>query len=271
MTARVQPDPTPTSRRALLAGVAGGIGALAASAIGRPDPAAAISYVVLEGDNTSSAATTITNNTTTAAVFAGISTSGTGLWGSSGSGKGIYGFSNSSIGIHGYSNSATGVFGESGTNKGVYGSSVSYIGVYGDCGSGWGVFGSSDATDHPATVGRSNGNSTGVQGLSGGGPLPGAKAKTGVYGRAAQDSKAKGVWGESVTGHGIHGTASTGWAGYFAGRVYTSRYHEMKEISVPAAPGANKARLFVRDNGSGKSQLCVRFNTGGVLVIKTQP
>jgi hypothetical protein len=38
-----------------------------------------------------------------------------------------------------------------------------------------------------------------------------------------------------------------------------------------AAPAANGARLYTRDNGSGKTQLVVRFNTGQVIVIATQP
>jgi hypothetical protein len=38
-----------------------------------------------------------------------------------------------------------------------------------------------------------------------------------------------------------------------------------------AAGAANTARLYVRDNGAGKTQLCVRFNTGAVQVIATEP
>ncbi len=38
-----------------------------------------------------------------------------------------------------------------------------------------------------------------------------------------------------------------------------------------AAPAANGARLYTRDNGSGKTQLVVRFNTGPVVVIATEP
>jgi hypothetical protein len=33
----------------------------------------------------------------------------------------------------------------------------------------------------------------------------------------------------------------------------------------------NQARLFVKDNGAGKTQLCVRFHTGAVQVIETEP
>jgi hypothetical protein len=79
------------------------------------------------------------------------------------------------------------------------------------------------------------------------------------------------VWGKSPRGHGLHGESSTGWAGYFDGRILTTRYHELVEIHTPAAPGSNHARLFIRDNGNGKTQLCVRFHTGAVKVLATQP
>lgn len=49
------------------------------------------------------------------------------------------------------------------------------------------------------------------------------------------------------------------------------KFAELTEISDPTAPSANKGRLYVRDNGSGKSQLVVRFPTGAVQVIATEP
>lgn len=39
----------------------------------------------------------------------------------------------------------------------------------------------------------------------------------------------------------------------------------------PPAPAVNQAVLFAKDNGAGKTQLCVRFNTGATQVIATQP
>jgi hypothetical protein len=55
--------------------------------------------------------------------------------------------------------------------------------------------------------------------------------------------------------------------------VWTSAsYQELIELGAdPSAPAANKARLFLRDNGLGKTQLCVRFATGAVVVVATQP
>lgn len=47
-------------------------------------------------------------------------------------------------------------------------------------------------------------------------------------------------------------------------------YYDVGEITEPANPAANTARLFVKDNGSGKTQLCVLFPTGSVTVIATE-
>jgi hypothetical protein len=46
---------------------------------------------------------------------------------------------------------------------------------------------------------------------------------------------------------------------------------QLAEMTEPDAPAANGARLYVKDNGSGKTQLCVRFATGAVQVIATEP
>lgn len=46
---------------------------------------------------------------------------------------------------------------------------------------------------------------------------------------------------------------------------------EFVEIADPDAPATNEARLYVKDNGAGKTQLCVRFATGAVQVIATEP
>jgi hypothetical protein len=46
---------------------------------------------------------------------------------------------------------------------------------------------------------------------------------------------------------------------------------EFPEIDDPAAPDADQARLYVRDNGAGKTQLVVVFPTGAVQVIATEP
>lgn len=43
------------------------------------------------------------------------------------------------------------------------------------------------------------------------------------------------------------------------------------EQADPAAPAADGARLYAKDNGSGKTQLVVRFPTGAVQVLATEP
>jgi hypothetical protein len=54
-------------------------------------------------------------------------------------------------------------------------------------------------------------------------------------------------------------------------RLGTSYFEGTEQAADPAAPGADRGRLYFRDNGSGKTQLCVRFNTGAVQVLATEP
>jgi len=44
-----------------------------------------------------------------------------------------------------------------------------------------------------------------------------------------------------------------------------------ESAAAPAAPAADGGRIFLQDNGGGKTQLCVRFATGAVQVIATEP
>lgn len=46
---------------------------------------------------------------------------------------------------------------------------------------------------------------------------------------------------------------------------------EFAEMTAPSGGVANTARLFARDNGSGKTQLCVIFATGAIQVLATEP
>lgn len=48
-------------------------------------------------------------------------------------------------------------------------------------------------------------------------------------------------------------------------------YLELREQSADPATQADRGRLFVKDNGSGKSQLCVRLGVGAVQIIATEP
>ena len=81
-----------------------------------------------------------------------------------------------------------------------------------------------------------------------------------------------------------HGAKTTGWSRSVAiGRGVSAtgndqlalgvRHIEMHEVETdpPAPAAANRARLFVRDNGNGKTQLCIRFATGDVQALATEP
>jgi hypothetical protein len=46
---------------------------------------------------------------------------------------------------------------------------------------------------------------------------------------------------------------------------------EFEEMTAPGAGAANTARLFSQDNGAGKTQLAVRFNTGAIQILATEP
>jgi len=51
----------------------------------------------------------------------------------------------------------------------------------------------------------------------------------------------------------------------------TSYIEGFEQSSDPSAPGADRGRIFFKDNGAGKTQLCVRFPTGATQVIATEP
>jgi hypothetical protein len=46
---------------------------------------------------------------------------------------------------------------------------------------------------------------------------------------------------------------------------------ELPEATAPAAPAANKANLWLEDNGAGKSRLMVQFATGAAIQLAIQP
>lgn len=48
-------------------------------------------------------------------------------------------------------------------------------------------------------------------------------------------------------------------------------YSDVPEMTAPAAPAADIARIYVDDNGSGKTRLMVRFSSGAAQQIAIQP
>ena len=47
-------------------------------------------------------------------------------------------------------------------------------------------------------------------------------------------------------------------------------YIHFKAEVAAAAPAANEAKLYIKDNGSGKTQLCVKFADGSAQVLATE-
>jgi len=108
--------------------------------------------------------------------------------------------------------------------------------------------------------------------------------------RANPNAAVGGAWGIGVYGAGadqdvyikLHGGILAGSTGSseltmksgVAGTLFAAFGDygvDLPEISAPAAPDANTGRLYVRDNGAGKTQLVIRFPTGAVQVIATEP
>lgn len=48
-------------------------------------------------------------------------------------------------------------------------------------------------------------------------------------------------------------------------------YLEMLEVTAPAAPGANRVRIYTQDNGAGKTQLMAIFPSGAAQQIAIEP
>jgi hypothetical protein len=77
-----------------------------------------------------------------------------------------------------------------------------------------------------------------------------------------------GVHGNALFGRGVFGESLSGYAGYFAGKTHVGVL-DMPE-GTPGLPPDGTLRLFARDNGSGKTQLCVQFATGSPIVLATE-
>ena len=56
-----------------------------------------------------------------------------------------------------------------------------------------------------------------------------------------------------------------------ARRGTLTEYIDMEEMTAPAAPAANTARLYVEDNGSGKTRLMVLFPSGAAQQVAIEP
>lgn len=105
-----------TSRRAILAGALGGLGAWAASVLGRGNPVEATEGDIVHAGEELTATSVTSLTTSTSTALAGISNSQSGL----------VGMSNSYIAIQAQSQDFWGLWGRSGSNIGVLGSSSAF-------------------------------------------------------------------------------------------------------------------------------------------------
>jgi hypothetical protein len=251
-----------TTRRAVLAGTLGALGAYLAQALGRPLAARATDGDIIHvGDDLTAATTTKISNSINA---------GTALWGSCDLGWGVRGSSTSNTGVGGDSASGTGVYGYSnGAGYGVVGYSNSSVGVWGQ----------SISSAVPAIRGDSMGSSTGVFGYSREGEegTVGAVAKTGVYGYAAQDANARGVMGRSTVGQGVRGQATTGTGGYFTATTGTAlqvtgkaKFSRSGKITV-AAGASSVVKTFPGVTTSSMILALLQSNEAGVWVRAAVP
>jgi hypothetical protein len=179
--------------------------------------------------------------------------SGSGVYGYTPSGKGVYGLTSTGLGVYGLHSStsgsgpgvegvtsssagtAAGVFGYSGSSaRGVAGFSDSWQGVYGHSNGNAGVVGESTNFDgvygvsHSAAAavsGHNNGGGYAFWGSSNGpnpaifGTDPYATAITGDGDVGVSGTGSFGVEGNSDAGYAIYGSTSSGYAGYFFGKV----------------------------------------------------
>jgi hypothetical protein len=150
-----------------------------------------------------------------------------------------------------------GVVGSAIKGTGVIGSCVDGNGIVGVSGHSVGVWGAAAAATSPGVYGESQARGTGVLGFSKtnrSSPRPTARARTGVFGYAAQDTQSRGVVGrsprgqgvrgEATSGVGVFGAATTGFAFRGAGRVQFTRVSGVATIatgnvSVLVKPGVD--------------------------------
>jgi hypothetical protein len=99
-------------------------------------------------------------------------------------------------------------------------------------------------------------------------PEDAGRTEIGAVGPLGEGGIKTGITGSQAT---LYKAAPNVWAMGPAGATLAADAYRMAEIADPAAPAVNNAVLYTRDNGAGKTQLCVRFNTGAIQVISTQP
>jgi hypothetical protein len=208
-----EPDGTPTppasrTRRTLLAGLAGGAGALLADAVGRLNPARAVAAVgspLLIGrtdNNAGTANTQLLTNSTITAFTLYQSGPGTALMGyvtrTSGNGRGVYGRSDSPNG--------DGVQARNAAASAGSGAAIRAYGVNND-----GIVASTASASRTALTATNSGSGTAIEAIGKPGVAAGSATGSGVVAISTATSGAvSGVYGQSTstTGSGLQGYAS---------------------------------------------------------------
>ena len=67
-----------------------------------------------------------------------------------------------------------------------------------------------------------------------------------------------------------NGTAGT-WRDLKLRNLLNVEYHQMTEMTAPAAPATNSVRIYAEDNGAGKTRLMALFATGAAQQISIEP
>ena len=189
--------PVGRTRRAVLMGALGGVGAVLVHAIGGASQAAAATgdpVLLGKGDISSDNATTATTwiNSDANPIFGAKASIDTAIRGESTSGTGVAGVSPDGIAVGGTSSAGVGILGISTAGSAVVGQAIG--------------------------PGPAQGRSTGVTGFTGDGtslPLSGTN-ETGVYGFSNDSLNSAGVWGDSFAGTGVVGTGD--WGVFGTGR-----------------------------------------------------
>ena len=261
------------TRRQLMAGGAGALGAVAVASLARAAPAAASNgQAIIMGQGNQSTSNTFINDSSGDTTFAALATSsGTALEGDAVDGTGVAGSSDTGIGVSGVSGSsaanASAVRGEiTSTSPGAFfaavrgqndGTSGNGIGVNGSqAGAGWGVYGTSVSG---IGVNASGGSGVGVAGSGATGVY--AVGTTGVHG-IANSSAGMGVLAENTAGgqalkvNGVAAFARSGVATVSTG-------HSAVSMSLPLS-SASFVLATIQANVTG-------LNVQGVTIVTGSP
>lgn len=178
--------------------------------------------------------------------------------------RGVYGGAPNGRGVDGHSETAIGVHGDS------LGTGTSAVGVHGEAYNGIGLAGWSQ--NLVGTVGQSS-VGTGVLGHSGTGAVPNPPDNVGVYGYATNGTGARAIFGRTMSGTALYGTATlaAGYALKTSGRLSFAKVSGVAvlaagntSITVPVATDVTSASyvLLTPQGDPGSRRLWATKNTG---------